>query len=103
MMAAASAAAANILRGLAVQVNMDAAEKYAWIALGGAAGAVTRWAAGAALAGAANGFPLATLLVNMLGAYALGRLRGRWSGAEGGRAVLYLAATGGFLGSFTTM
>ena len=105
MTAAPFDAAANILRGLAVQVNMEAAAKYAWIAAGGAAGAVSRWAAGAALAGAgaAHGFPLATLLVNLLGAYALGRLRGRWSSVRGKRAVFYQAVTGGFLGSFTTM
>ncbi|WP_162388372.1 fluoride efflux transporter FluC [Paenibacillus antri] len=77
--------------------------RYGWIAAGGAAGAVSRWGLGAWLApAAAGGFPYATLAVNLLGAYALGWMAGRFSAKDKSSAV-YHGAAAGFLGAFTTM
>jgi len=47
---------------------------YLLAALGGALGALARWAAGAALPTAAGGWPWATLLVNLTGCFLLGVL-----------------------------
>jgi CrcB protein len=80
--------------------------RYAWaaIAAGGAAGAVARWGIGVWATSAANGlvFPYGTLGVNLVGAYALGWMSGRFSDWDKAR-VAYQAATAGFLGAFTTM
>jgi CrcB protein len=72
----------------------------ALIAVGGALGALARYGAGRALEEQSRAFPVATLLVNLSGAFALGFLS------------LYLlervpthwrnGINGGFLGAFTT-
>ena len=74
------------------------------IALGGAAGAVSRHLVGrAAFHLAGPGWPLGTLAVNLTGALLMGALIG-WLAATDrpdGHAVRVFAATG-FLGGFTT-
>ncbi|HZG55513.1 CrcB family protein, partial [Paenibacillus sp.] len=79
--------------------------RYAWaaIAAGGASGAVARWGVGVWATSAPEFvFPYGTLGVNLVGAYALGWLSGRYS--ESGKAkAAYQAAAAGFLGAFTTM
>ena len=74
------------------------------VALGGALGAVSRWAAGAGIDRLSGGskFPLGILAVNLAGCLAIGVIYGfaenrQWL-TEGAR--LFLLA--GFLGSFTT-
>lgn len=75
----------------------------AWVAAGGAAGAVARYLA---MAGTARlvgmSFPWATLLVNVLGSLVLGVLVEvfalKWSVSEGVRGLLVV----GLLGAFTT-
>ncbi len=80
--------------------------RYAWaaIAAGGASGAVARWGIGVWATSAANGFvfPYATLVINLVGAYALGWMSGRFSDRDKTTAA-YQAAAAGFLGAFTTM
>jgi len=77
--------------------------RYAWIAAGGALGAVARWALGSwLLAAAGDGFPYGTLFANMAGAYALGWMSGRFD-AKIKSAAAYQGAAAGFLGAFTTM
>ena len=79
---------------------MGLGQQLMWVAAGGAAGAVCRF--GAALwlvkhVGAA--FPWATLAVNILGCFCIGRfLSSGWAEQESWR----LAVAVGFLGSFTT-
>ncbi|WP_420176893.1 fluoride efflux transporter FluC [Luteococcus sp. OSA5] len=75
------------------------------VLLGGMAGTLARWAVGRWLPALA-GWPLATLLVNLTGAFCLGWLLAalRRSGPdEAGRRVVRLLLGTGFLGSFTTM
>ena len=68
------------------------------VAVGGATGAVCRWAVSLALPHAASGFPLGTLLVYVLGCLALGGLVGALPDAHWLRPLLGT----GFLGGFTT-
>ncbi|HZG54927.1 fluoride efflux transporter FluC [Paenibacillus sp.] len=76
--------------------------RYAWIAVGGAAGSSARWLLGLSMAGVTvGGFPLPTLLANLAGSFALGFAFGRWGDRSASAA--YQAATSGFLGAFTTM
>jgi CrcB protein len=77
---------------------------YAWIALGGALGAVARYGLGTLtveLLGA--GFPWGTLAVNMVGCFLIGvvmTLMGTFDPAT--RELWRFALVVGFLGSFTT-
>lgn len=72
------------------------------VAVGGAMGAVARYAVGVAVGRLVHGFPLATVLVNVLGSFAMGLLVEaaalRWSLSPELRAMLAV----GFLGAFTT-
>ena len=73
------------------------------VALGGCCGAVARYLlAGLVQRWAMPAFPLGTLVVNVLGCFAIGAAMG-WGGDKGGLgpgARLFVVA--GFLGSFTT-
>lgn len=75
------------------------------VAVGGSLGAGSRLVLAESLTGSANGWPMATLVVNLLGAFGLGfllqtLLRG---GPEGrGRRSLRLGLGTGFFGGFTT-
>lgn len=74
------------------------------VAVGGVAGALARYGAGSALP-SPGGFPLPTLLVNLVGAFALGLLLealSRRGSDTGERLRLRLLAGTGFLGAFTT-
>ena len=66
------------------------------VALGAVGGATTRWAIGEALA--SDGFPWATLLVNLVGCAAIGWFAIR---LERGSVAWYFVVTG-VLGGFTT-
>lgn len=68
-----------------------------WVALGGALGTLGRYAVGLGVAGAGGPGWAATLLVNVVGAFAMGAVAG--SGATGSARV-FLAT--GVLGGFTT-
>jgi CrcB protein len=73
------------------------------IALGGAAGSVSRHLVGTtALRLFGPGFPVGTMTVNILGSFVMGVLASlfalRWSASETARLLL----TTGFLGGFTT-
>lgn len=70
-----------------------------WIGLGGAAGAVTRYAAGVWLGNRGSLFPWATLLVNAAGSLLLGLLAASESRMPG---ILYSMLGIGFCGAFTT-
>lgn len=74
------------------------------VASGGAAGAVARYLAGLAVYRwvPAERFPLATLVVNVLGCFAIGFLND-WPAARAtGSPELRLLLVVGFLGAFTT-
>lgn len=74
------------------------------VATGGAAGAVARYLAGLAVYRwvPAERFPLATLVVNVLGCFAIGFLND-WSATRAaGAPELRLLLVVGFLGAFTT-
>lgn len=71
------------------------------VAVGGALGAVARHAVGSGLPRPEGGLPVATLLVNVLGATALGFLLAWWAEAPAGVGPRLLLGVG-FLGSFTT-
>ncbi|WP_115865209.1 fluoride efflux transporter CrcB [Halorussus litoreus] len=79
--------------------DLDRLDPLALVALGGFAGAITRYGVTVALP---TGFPWGTLAVNVAGSFALGVLlfEERLVGRLGERARL-VAATG-FLSSFTT-
>ncbi|MES2715621.1 MAG: fluoride efflux transporter CrcB [Pseudomonadota bacterium] len=70
------------------------------VALGAAAGALLRWAAGLAFNGLWAGFPLGTLLVNALGGLLIG-VAMVWF-ARSPHEVLRLLLVTGLLGGFTT-
>lgn len=81
------------------------------VALGGAAGALTRyglslWIASLGARYAWATFPVATLIINVSGAFALGYLLTRLGLSHPARAVwppeLRLALATGFLGAYTT-
>ena len=73
------------------------------VAFGGALGAVLRYSA---VAGAARafgaGFPVGTLVVNVLGSFAMGVVAALVMGRSGAPPVWLPAITTGFLGGFTT-
>lgn len=76
---------------------------WAWVVLGGAVGAAARYGAGLALAPLVlrSGFPVAVLVINVLGSFLLGLTvalvgRGVWPDAA------RLAFGTGVLGAFTT-
>lgn len=72
------------------------------VAAGGAAGALARYGVGVIVGRLVHGFPLATILVNVAGSFAMGLLVSalalRWSVSPELRALLAV----GFLGAFTT-
>lgn len=70
-----------------------------WIGLGGAAGAVSRYAAALWLGKRGSRFPWATLLVNAAGSLLLGLLAASESRLPG---ILYGVLGIGFCGAFTT-
>ncbi len=76
-----------------------------YVALGGAIGAACRYQLGRAVThalGSPDGFPWATLSVNMLGSLAMGLLFG-WLAREGGASESMRLLLGvGLLGGFTT-
>jgi fluoride exporter len=78
--------------------------KIAWIAAGGALGAVLRWLLASAVhARTTSALPLGTLSVNVLGCAAIGAL-GPWLvGPAGLREETRLFVVVGVLGGFTTM
>jgi fluoride exporter len=74
---------------------------YLWVGLGGATGAVARYAVGAWLsARLGSAFPFHTLLVNVSGSLAIGILAGLLSGGAAPAWRLLLVV--GFLGGYTT-
>ena len=76
---------------------------YLLVGIGGALGAMARYAAGTAIPAPANGFPTATLLVNVLGSAAMGVLVGvlaKTTPEFQNEIRLFLAV--GVFGGFTT-
>lgn len=72
------------------------------VCLAGAAGTGARYLIGVALAEAsARKFPIATLMVNLAGSFAIGAVT-TWSIRRGVPAYLVIVLTTGFLGGFTT-
>ena len=72
------------------------------VAAGGAAGSLLRYVLGIAVTrAAAPGFPWATLLINVTGAFLLGLFFRAMAGA-GGSNALRAALTAGFCGGYTT-
>ncbi|HEY0928722.1 MAG TPA: fluoride efflux transporter CrcB [Gemmatimonas sp.] len=71
------------------------------VALGGALGSVARYAAGVWLLPASGGFPVGTLVVNVLGAFLIGCFARIAMNSESDQ-LLRLALTTGFCGGFTT-
>ena len=74
-----------------------------WVGIGGFVGANARYALGRLLAGrVGDGFPLATLLVNLSGSFAIGvvltLLTERWVADPAWRLLIVV----GFLGGYTT-
>jgi fluoride exporter len=71
------------------------------VALGGAAGSALRYLLDhAAKAAFGQAFPYGTLLVNVLGCFAIGILAATWAGSS--TQTLRLLIITGFLGGFTT-
>lgn len=76
----------------------------AYVALGGLAGTVTRYALGGWIQGSASGrFPVGTLAVNIVGSVALGFLMRYSTGTTLVSPEVRAGLTIGFCGAFTTM
>lgn len=76
---------------------------YLLVGIGGALGAMARFAAGSAIGNLPNGFPLATALVNIVGSLAMGVLMGvlaRTTPQFQNEIRLFVAV--GIFGGFTT-
>lgn len=71
------------------------------VALAGGAGSVLRYAIGLALQRAPLGFPVGTLVVNVIGSFLLG-VFARWLSAPSFDPAWRIALTVGFCGGFTT-
>ena len=71
------------------------------VAGGGAIGSVMRYVIGVALQRVGNGFPVSTLLINVVGSFLIG-LFARLFDAPDHNAVLRAALTVGICGGFTT-
>lgn len=72
------------------------------VAAGGATGAVMRYLVASAAAIPGLAFPLGTLIVNVLGSFALGLLAGYWLVAGQPAPSVRLFFQTGMLGAFTT-
>ena len=70
------------------------------IALGGAVGTLARFGISSAMLEMTARFPVATLLINVAGSFAIGWLSGEWSPVAD--PTLRAALTIGFCGGFTT-
>ncbi len=70
--------------------------------VGGALGALARWGIGLALAGSAGTFPLATLLVNVSGAFGLGFAAAVLTERMPPNRLLRPLLGAGFFGAYTT-
>jgi CrcB protein len=70
------------------------------VAIGAAAGALARWGAGLWLNSRWSGFPLGTLLVNVVGGFLIGMAL-EWFGRQPNEMLKLLLVTG-FLGGLTT-
>ncbi len=80
----------------------EAAYAVAMVALGGASGALARFAAGLLVSQYWKGaLPLSTWLVNLIGCLLIGAAVGLFERQGGGGPLRYFAVVG-FLGSFTT-
>lgn len=81
---------------------MNALLQAAWVAAGGALGALARYGlSGLVYRFAGSGFPWGTMVVNLLGSFLLGvTLVGLESALQSGPARAFVAI--GFLGAFTT-
>jgi fluoride exporter len=74
-----------------------------WVALGGAAGAVSRYGLNNAVTRfAGDGFPWGILVVNVLGSFAIGALTAAFLRVSLGSDVPRFLLATGFLGGFTT-
>lgn len=80
---------------------MSSAREGVAVAAGGALGALGRWGVAAALPGSADGWPWATLTVNVTGALVIGLLVARLTLAEAPAWARPFAVTG-LLGGWTT-
>jgi CrcB protein len=77
--------------------------KWVLIAIAGGAGSVLRYAVQMAIARVVSQpFPVGTLLVNVVGCFAIGALAGHFSANTAVREEYRLALTVGLLGGFTT-
>ena len=71
-----------------------------WVAVGGALGSIGRFLVGVALP--RTGFPVATLLVNVVGSFSIGLVL-RWAAQPAASAELRLFLATGLCGGFTTL
>ncbi len=71
------------------------------VGIGGFAGSVSRYLVGVAVAGTGGWFPVATFVVNVIGAILLGGVLALFSGGGCGETAKHLLAVG-FCGGFTT-
>lgn len=73
------------------------------VGVGSAAGGMCRYAVGRWIGAAhAGGFPLATLIVNLLGCFMIGLFYGLFDRWSAGSSAARLLLTTGFCGGFTT-
>lgn len=78
-------------------------DRFLWIFLAGGLGCATRYAIGLwAAERFGPGFPVATLIVNLVGCFLMGFIMALGMGLASFPATLRLALTTGFLGGLTT-
>jgi fluoride exporter len=82
---------------------MSDATSAAWVALGGAVGAVLRYATSLALPVPQGGFPWPTLVVNLVGSFLIGVVFGLMGNQALPQHPWQALLTTGFCGGFTTL
>lgn len=87
------------MQNTSLMQNASLVQNLLWVGAGGFIGSIARFALSLGIRALAPGFPIATLIINVLGSFAIGYIAGS---AEKYSASTLLFLSVGVLGGFTT-